>query len=430
MMLQISMQVLVVILLIITLTHHVVTKRVNNNKKHHNSNKLPVKNKIISSQYNRLKANDSKHYIEEECSKYITQKNICSDDSSVVIIASSDSKMTKNPQEYKLIDLFSRLDERKGKGRVLTFYGLMLAGAIARSISATAVHPLNVIKIMLQTKNGKMPEFKWSILSRGAGSQFIMSVPHGALNFVVTESTKSKLFSAARNSTISQHIPLNILNPSLDFLSSAISTFICSVISTPQMVLTDRIMAGVYENLFSAIPLLYKTEGIAGFYLGWFPAIAQKIPSYALTWMFFQQLKKSFWNFAGRAGTSIENIFIGSFAAAGACCIMIPLDTVKTRIVTQRSKFGAYNGIWDCLIKIINEEGVGSLYRALPPRLLSVTPMIGIQFAVYELMKRLLLKEPPPKHISPDRSTRDDEDKETLQEIQKRQVVKVLSSNN
>jgi len=32
-----------------------------------------------------------------------------------------------------------------------------------------------------------MPEFKWSVLSRGAGSQFIMSVPHGAISFVVTE---------------------------------------------------------------------------------------------------------------------------------------------------------------------------------------------------------------------------------------------------
>ena len=35
--------------------------------------------------------------------------------------------------------------------------------------------------------DGKFPEMKWHILTRGAGSQFVMSVPHGALNFVVTE---------------------------------------------------------------------------------------------------------------------------------------------------------------------------------------------------------------------------------------------------
>jgi len=44
----------------------------------------------------------------------------------------------------------------------------------------------------------------------------------------------------------------------------------------------------------------------------------------------------------------------------------------------------------------MKEEGVWSLYRALTPRLLSVVPMIGIQFMVYELIKRLMLHQPPP----------------------------------
>lgn len=45
---------------------------------------------------------------------------------------------------------------------------------------------------------------------------------------------------------------------------------------------------------------------------------------------------------------------------------------------------------------MLKEEGVWSLYRALTPRLMSVVPMIGIQFAVYELMKRILLHQPSP----------------------------------
>lgn len=81
--------------------------------------------------------------------------------------------------------IFSTVNEKGEK--VLTYYGLMLAGAIARSVSATAVHPLNVIKTLLQTKDGVVPELKWSILSRGAGSQLIMSIPHGAVSFGVTE---------------------------------------------------------------------------------------------------------------------------------------------------------------------------------------------------------------------------------------------------
>lgn len=57
------------------------------------------------------------------------------------------------------------------------------------------------------------------------------------------------------------------------------------------MVLTDRIMAGVYDNFFQAVKEISFNEGYFGFYNGWFPALAQKIPSYALTWMLFQQLK-------------------------------------------------------------------------------------------------------------------------------------------
>ena len=85
--------------------------------------------------------------------------------------------------------IFIKIDENNK--RVLTFYGLMLAGAVARSAASTAVHPLNVVKTMLQTKEGRMPELSWNSLMRGAGSQFIMSIPHGAINFVVTEVTRA-----------------------------------------------------------------------------------------------------------------------------------------------------------------------------------------------------------------------------------------------
>lgn len=88
--------------------------------------------------------------------------------------------------------IFSTKD--RNNNTVLTYYGLMLSGAVARSAAATAVHPLNVIKTLLQTKDGKVPELKWSVLSRGAGSQFIMSVPHGAFQFVVTEVSSNNFF--------------------------------------------------------------------------------------------------------------------------------------------------------------------------------------------------------------------------------------------
>lgn len=54
-----------------------------------------------------------------------------------------------------------------------------------------------------------------------------------------------------------------------------------------------------------------------------------------------------------RAGTTLENTLLGSAAAAAACCVMIPIDTIKTRIVMQpvdEEKY--YTGMVDCFQKV------------------------------------------------------------------------------
>ena len=57
------------------------------------------------------------------------------------------------------------------------------------SVAQTALHPANVIKTMLQAKGSvrAMLPLTWSTLSRGAGAQFLLSLPNGALHFAVLE---------------------------------------------------------------------------------------------------------------------------------------------------------------------------------------------------------------------------------------------------
>lgn len=161
--------------------------------------------------------------------------------------------------------------------------------------------------------------------------------------------------------------------------------------------LAKNIMAGNYPNLVSAIKGLYSNRGISGFYTGWWPGLAGKIPSYALTWTFFQQLKRIRSAVTNdRPAKNYENTAMGCIASAATVCIMIPMDTIKTRLVTQTSAAVTtgipYKGILDCAVRVSREEGIRTLYRGLAPRLLSVVPMIGIQFATYEYMKKLMLQ--------------------------------------
>lgn len=278
----------------------------------------------------------------------------------------------------------------------LSYLQSMAAGAVSRTMAQTLLHPANTYKTLLQLRqapnaalgvqkglNGS-PQSKiahhvltksipLSRLLRGVDAQFLLSLPHGAFHFFVIDIVKHFLV---------KRLPAK-WDFFADFTSSALSTVFCSIISTPQMVLTDRLMAGIYGSMKEAVTSIYRTEGVMGFYAGWWPALAQKIPSYALTWMFFQQLKKAYIEIADKRPSNEMNFILGAIAAAGSVSMMIPMDTIKTRLVVQTSSSQvstmAYKGVTDCFWRILREEGVGAFYRSLPPRLLSVVPMIAIQ---------------------------------------------------
>jgi len=263
----------------------------------------------------------------------------------------------------------------------------MIAGALSRSAAQTMMQPFNVMKTLMQAQGttGQMNALSFKILTRGAGAQFLLSLPHGAIAFGVLEWTKKWLTDI---------FPWEAAGPVFDFLASGVSTTICSIISTPQMVITDRLMAGRYPNLVVAVTTISKSEGLIGFYSGWFPALAQKIPSYGLTWVTYQQMKKLHYRVTRREASDSENFLIGALAAGATVVLMIPLDAVKTRIVTQppaSASFVPYRNMVDCFSRMFKEEGLGIFYTALAPRLASVVPMMGIQFQLYEAIKKILL---------------------------------------
>jgi solute carrier family 25 S-adenosylmethionine transporter 26 len=224
-------------------------------------------------------------------------------------------------------------------------------------------------------------------LLRGADAQLLLALPHGAFYFCVVEIVKTKIEGLIPKS-------LQFLG---DFASSTISTVVCSIVSTPQMVLTDRLMGGVYPSFPYACKSIMETEGVRGFYAGWWPALAQKIPSYGLTWMCFQQLKRGYEQYTSSKPSSQVSFVLGAVASAVTVCVMIPMDTIKTRLVCQRiGSPNPYKGVADCFNRILREEGLAPLYRSLAPRLLSVVPMIAIQYGIYEYMKaRILLRRLP-----------------------------------
>ena len=270
----------------------------------------------------------------------------------------------------------------------------MLCGAVSRSLAKTIFHPPNVAKTMLQISPtvtlGSLLQ-QPHVLLRGAGAQFCLSALQGAVTFAIVEETRHVMEQLWQRYVYKASPTQGSTAASLDFCSSVASTLAASIVSVPQMVLMDNLMAGVYPNLPTAVSTLYQSQGgVGAFYQNWKPHLMGKIPAYALTWVFFQQLKRAhakLHQHHPRPPTALENTCMGFLASAASVCIMMPVEVVKTRMVTQ-SVDNPYRSMRDGLVRVVSEEGLPTLYRGLIPRLVSVVPMNGVNFGIYESMKR------------------------------------------
>ena len=213
---------------------------------------------------------------------------ILKDKPDLAVVASVSSTAVKPKSRA---DLVAEAQARGGSTMRLSFWENMVCGAISRSIAQVATHPANTMKTLLQSNRnsgapmtiGQLAQPKnFKLLTRGAGAQFVLSVPHGAVNFAVLEFVRKQIFTAAMKSPwfAKKQESNKAVGPLMDFASSAVSTVCCSVISTPQMMVVDNIMAGTYSNLGTAFSGLGREKGILGFYAGWWPGLAGKIPSY------------------------------------------------------------------------------------------------------------------------------------------------------
>lgn len=135
------------------------------------------------------------------------------------------------------------------KGRQLGIIERGVAGALAKAGAMVIAHPLFVIKVLLQSKVEKLPSLTVSLLTRGMISQIVLSLPHGAIAYVVTEVTISLVIQSRVDYDVDVFQVMRSLlyrvfakgaeggrgSAVIDFISSAIAATLCGVISVPQV---------------------------------------------------------------------------------------------------------------------------------------------------------------------------------------------------
>eukprot|EP01129_Flabellula_baltica_P001822 TRINITY_DN1172_c0_g1_i1.p1 TRINITY_DN1172_c0_g1~~TRINITY_DN1172_c0_g1_i1.p1 ORF type:complete len:300 (-),score=57.16 TRINITY_DN1172_c0_g1_i1:785-1684(-) len=146
-----------------------------------------------------------------------------------------------------------------------------------------------------------------------------------------------------------------------------------------------------YKGILNSLKMIFREEGLRGFYKGNGANVVRVIPVYALKFAFNDWFK----DIVCRPGQSVKQLSVGQLMLSGTLAglfqqsITFPLEFIRTRL-SLSSALGEthYKGIVHCAVVTLKKEGISAFYKGYTPTLLSGAPYVGLQMTFYDLFKR------------------------------------------
>ncbi|KAI5603969.1 hypothetical protein BDE02_01G253900 [Populus trichocarpa] len=137
---------------------------------------------------------------------------------------------------------------------------------------------------------------------------------------------------------------------------------------------------------------LLKSEGPAALYRGIAAMALGAGPAHAVHFSFYEVCKKHLSR--DNPNSSIAHAVSGVCATVASDAVFTPMDMVKQRL--QLGSDSVYKGVWDCVKRVVREEGFGAFYASYRTTVLMNAPFTAVYFTIYEAAKKGLME------ISPD----------------------------
>ena len=262
----------------------------------------------------------------------------------------------------------------------------LIIGGLSGVISRTLTAPLELYKIQRQnafipnsTVRAVLKKEGLRYLWKGNGTNCVRVFPQTAINYGVFEFSKTHFFQEIENEKIE-----NLLAGSM---GGSVSITMTYPLETIRSRLTLQTCNSHYKGFMDAcrsIPIMDMFKGLRMSILGFAPFTAISFSTYFTYRTYLED--HTTWN------KDMIKVIGGGMAGTTAVTITYPSDLIRRRLQLQNfdKSVPKYNGIIDCVKKIVANEGVIGLYRGLPASYIKLFPTIGIQFLAMERLNECL----------------------------------------
>ena len=186
------------------------------------------------------------------------------------------------------------------------------------------------------------------------------------------------------NAYIIPYLPA-YLHPYGHFISGAVGGAVSMSMVYPLENARSRLSLQSKKSHYTGLIDVFRKTPLSSLYNGLRMSIFGFAPYSALSYGFFNMNKQLFTDVDGSL-TGVEKMVCGGLAGMCAVSFTYPTDLIRRRLQLQGFDpcVPKYDGIMDCIQKIIKKDGVVGLYRGLGACYLKIFPAAAIQFLIMD----------------------------------------------
>jgi len=262
-----------------------------------------------------------------------------------------------------------------------TFFTSLVSGGLAGTAVDVSLFPLDTIKTRLQSKQGFWASGGFKRIYAGLGPAAVGSAPNAAVFFCTYDTVKRLSVSKWGFKDSS----------GLHMAAASVGEVMACLIRVPVEVVKQRRQASAGSSSREIVRSTFKTEGLKGFYRGYFTTVAREIPFSLIQFPLWEFLKRKVSDLKGSPTLPWEASLCGSIAGGVSAAITTPLDVAKTRLMLATAgSTDASLTTAKMLVLIAKENGLGGLFAGVAPRVTWISIGGAVFFGVYEKAKSIL----------------------------------------
>uniref|UniRef100_A0A1I8AKW4 S-adenosylmethionine mitochondrial carrier protein n=1 Tax=Steinernema glaseri TaxID=37863 RepID=A0A1I8AKW4_9BILA len=247
------------------------------------------------------------------------------------------------------------------------FVRWLVCGATAGLAVDLSLYPLDTLKTRLQSEVGFRAAGGCRNLYRGMSSVAIGSAPGAALFFTSYSSIKKVIGSDS---------------PLTNAIGASIAETVACLVRVPTELIKQRAQANAGRSIASIAGLIYRNDGLSGFYRGYVSTVAREIPFSLIEFPLWEYLKIKVAHHQQRECLPIESAACGSVAGCVAAGLTTPLDVVKTRTMLNE---GSQKLSTMATLRLVHSQGgINALYAGVWPRMSWMALGGFVFFGAYE----------------------------------------------